>query len=308
MLKRFCCLTAALLLALIGTAPAENGEAWICTNCGEKNTGNFCEECGAPNPVWTCICGSVNMKKFCPVCGRSRESVIAAQTETPLPAMPGDNSGNDLYGPTEEKDGESWVVFMTQPPVVTPAPTMRTEYAGATPMVIDPIDKPTPTPIPPVTFSYIEYEAEALCLRFQGPEGWIVSDSGEDGVYLLINPDPSMDYPAEIRIRAVPVNGQYSKNELVKEIKAAMEDIRNEKAFSGFDKSNTASRNFIAGNGVYAKFNGILKENGTKISGRVIANCADKTLYILTVIYPRGLEETYNDVYNTIRSTMTIVR
>lgn len=40
-----------------------------------KNSGLFCEECGAEKTTWLCPCGSLNAKKFCPKCGKSYEEL-----------------------------------------------------------------------------------------------------------------------------------------------------------------------------------------------------------------------------------------
>ena len=47
---------------------------WFCTNCGAKNSGNFCSECGTKKPILNqCSnCGykpSGDAPKFCPECG-----------------------------------------------------------------------------------------------------------------------------------------------------------------------------------------------------------------------------------------------
>ncbi len=43
--------------------------AWKC-ECGQMNTGKFCENCGKPQAEgWTCSCGNVNKGKFCSNCG-----------------------------------------------------------------------------------------------------------------------------------------------------------------------------------------------------------------------------------------------
>lgn len=49
-------------------------ESWVC-ECGAKNTGKFCSECGKPRPAgkWTCKCGAENTGKFCSECGNPRE-------------------------------------------------------------------------------------------------------------------------------------------------------------------------------------------------------------------------------------------
>lgn len=48
---------------------------WDCT-CGTHNTGRFCSQCGSKRPVsekWSCACGVENMGKFCSNCGKPRQ-------------------------------------------------------------------------------------------------------------------------------------------------------------------------------------------------------------------------------------------
>ena len=55
-------------------APAPAAE-WTCAECGTKNTGKFCANCGKPAPAaeWTCSeCGTQNKGKFCANCGHPR--------------------------------------------------------------------------------------------------------------------------------------------------------------------------------------------------------------------------------------------
>ena len=62
-------------------APAADPNAWTC-ECGNQNTGKFCQNCGKPMPApapaapaadgWTCTCGTVNQGKFCQNCGQPK--------------------------------------------------------------------------------------------------------------------------------------------------------------------------------------------------------------------------------------------
>ena len=59
-------------------AQAPSGDdSWRC-QCGQENTGKFCERCGSPRPQtdpygWTCAgCGAFNKGKFCSECGKPK--------------------------------------------------------------------------------------------------------------------------------------------------------------------------------------------------------------------------------------------
>ena len=218
------------------------------------------------------------------------------------------NFDDGSYDPSQEEGGQEELIFTPSESADTPAPTMHSEYAGPTPVLIDPIDKPTPTPLPKLTFTYTKYEATALHLTFEGPSGWIVDDNGTD-TYSLTNPDTSMDYAATVVIRVTPVNSKYSKRDLEKEVNGALTTLQGDGDLSKFEKSKTATRSFLNkdGVGVYANYDATTKD-GVKVSGRILIDCVDKNLYILHCSYPQGLKETFKDgVFNKVRSTMKII-
>ena len=224
-------------------------------------------------------------------------------------AVPQDIDFDDgSYDPTQEEGGDEEPVDDTgvasAEDAVTAAPTMQSEYAGATPVLIDPVDKPTPTPLPTLTFSYASYEAPALHLAFEAPAGWIPDDSQPD-TYVLTNPDPSMDYAAFLSIRTVPVSKNYSKSELIKEVKGTLDTLGSD-GFTKFERSNTAARKFMNSDAIYANYSGTTTD-GVKVAGRIIIACSNKTLYILHVSYPQGYTKTYVDnVYDKFRHTVKL--
>ena len=222
--------------------------------------------------------------------------------DTPVPQQINFDDGS--YDPTSEEGGNEEMLPSDQTAAdgTTPAPTMKSEYAGATPVLIDPIDKPTPTPLPQLTFTYATYEAPALHLTFDAPAGWLPDDSASD-TYKLTNPDPSMDYAATLSIRLVPVSKNYNKNELIKEVKSALDTIGSD-GFTKFERSNTAGRKFMNADGIYANYSGTTTDN-VKVAGRIIIACSNKMLYILDVSYPQGYTKTYVDgVYDKFRHTV----
>lgn len=209
------------------------------------------------------------------------------------------------YDPSQEEGGDEEEIPMVPQggsgSATTPAPTMVSDYAGATPVIIDPIDKPTATPLPALNFGFSTYEASLLHMTFDAPSGWLAEETSTD-TFTLTNPDPSMDYAAQLVIRAVPVAKQYSKTELTREITGMLDTIKGQ-GFRRFDPSKTAGRVFLNSDGIYANYNGTL-EDGTKVGGRVIASCVDKTLYILHVSFPQGYREYYiSNVFDKFRHT-----
>lgn len=226
--------------------------------------------------------------------------------ETPVPAQVDFDDGT--YDPSSEEGGGSEAVYDNGDEDENVLPTealfMKSEYAGATPVLIDPIDKPTPTPLPALTFTYANYEAPALHLAFEAPAGWIPDDSAAD-TYVLTNPDPSVDYAASLSIRVIPVSKTYNKNELTKELKGILDTIGSE-GFSKFERSNTAGRKFMNADGIYANYTGTTLD-GAKAAGRIIIACSNKTLYILHVTYPKGYTKTYVDgVYDKFRHSVKV--
>jgi hypothetical protein len=219
------------------------------------------------------------------------------------------NFNDGSYDPALEEGGKSEQIGDTaqNPPAVTNAPMMQSEFAGATPVKIDPVDKPTPTPLPKITFSYTTYNAPNLHLTFEGPAGWIADDLAAD-TYILTNPDPSMDYEAKAEIRTIAAGKDYTQKELVKEAKAQAEALQGTGSFQSFSTSDTATRTFINGNGVYIAYKGTLNDGQeTGVAGRIIVNTVNKVLYVLHVSYPRGLADTFADgVYNKIRHSMKL--
>lgn len=219
--------------------------------------------------------------------------------------------GNYGYDPLSEEDDDDgddayyYIPDVTEVPV-TVAPTVRGEYAGATPVVLDPIDKPTPTPVPPLTFSYQTYDATNIHLTFEAPAGWTIYEPNTS-TFMLSNPSQGVDYTASITISATAVSSNYSTSDLKSVVKGMLDQV-GEGGFDEFSPSNTAERKLLDTNGVYANYTGTLS-NGAEAAGRVHAVCVNKVLYTVHVTYPRAYTENYKEqVYDHLRQTIMIVQ
>lgn len=221
--------------------------------------------------------------------------------------------GDEYMDPLAEEDynnydDSSWMEELPVPEPATPTPalTFRGEYAGATPVPIDPIDKPTPTPVPPLpAFSYRTYEATKLGLSFEAPVGWTV-DASDPAYYELTNPNGSGNFNATLTVHAEKVSSKYSESDLKNVVKSMLNAIGATDVVVEFSPSNTASRTLLDATGVYANYTAVL-EGGIEISGRVHATCVEKVLYTVHITAPKAYWNDYKEgVYDKLRDTIRI--
>ncbi|MBQ2700998.1 MAG: trypsin-like peptidase domain-containing protein [Clostridia bacterium] len=64
------------LAASTAPAAAQVQGDWLCPQCGQMNSHNFCQYCGAAKPQWQCACGQHNVAKFCGNCGKNQETLL----------------------------------------------------------------------------------------------------------------------------------------------------------------------------------------------------------------------------------------
>ncbi|MDD3334953.1 MAG: hypothetical protein PHI98_05475 [Eubacteriales bacterium] len=178
-------------------------------------------------------------------------------------------------------------------------------YAGATPIPLDPVDLPSPTPHPELSFTYVTYTAGSLGsgLTFEAPSGWI-EDNSQTDVYTVTEPESQMHNGQQcvITLSAVPVTSNYSEAELKKEVTQRLKDI-GAVNFVTWDPSLTASRYLMGSKGVYANYTGTLA-TGVELGGRIHYTSIDNVLYGIEILFPREYREDYLKVYTKIKDTI----
>lgn len=114
-------------------------------------------------------------------------------------------------------------------------------YAGSTPIPLDPVDAPTPTPRPELSFSYTPYTA-AIGLTFEAPVGWLVDESVNE-VFVLTEPVEQMkdNQQCVVTISAIPVTSNYTENNLKTEVTQRLSTI-SATNFAEWKPSLTATR------------------------------------------------------------------
>lgn len=180
-------------------------------------------------------------------------------------------------------------------------------YAGATPIPLDPIDMPTPTPRPKLAFSYQVYESTKLGIKFEGPTGWNADDSVDD-MFTLTEPAEQQKegYTAFITLSKTPVSKDYNSSDMIKYVKDALTTIGATNYFD-FRPSSTAERTLIDHPGIYANYEGTLV-GGVRVRGRVHVTCIDKTLYVVHLSHPAGYNTDYLQNHAKLRDTLALTK
>ena len=180
-------------------------------------------------------------------------------------------------------------------------------YAGSTPIPLNPIDMPTPTPRPDLSFTYAPYTASTVGVTFEGPVGWQVNES-QSGMLILSEPQNQIrdNQQCIVTLSAEPIAGSYDQGDLKTHVNQRLDTIGGE-AFTEWKPSLTATRYMMGSNGVYANYSGMLND-GTEIGGRIQYVCIDSVLYGLEIVFPLGFKDDFLDVFGQIRSSMALIR
>jgi hypothetical protein len=180
-------------------------------------------------------------------------------------------------------------------------------YTGSTPIPLDPIDAPTPTPQAPLSFTYISYSPTSVGVTFEAPAGWIPDETYNE-VFTLTEPESQMKSGqlGIINIYAVPVVSDYTQSQLEQEIKQRLNTIGSLN-FVEWKPSYTATRYLLGSMGVYAQFTGKLV-TGVEVGGRIHAVTIDKVLYCIQITYPLDFRTDFLDVFAKLRETIKRVQ
>lgn len=176
-------------------------------------------------------------------------------------------------------------------------------FAGSTPIPLDPVDMPSPTPRAPLSFTYVPYTISTLGLTFEGPAGWI-PDESQNEIFTLTEPEQQMKdgQLGVITISATPVNSTLSESNLKTEVTQRLNNI-SATNFAEWHPSLTATRHLMGSVGVYANYSGKMV-NGLEIGGRIHCVSIDNKLYSIEIMFPQGFKDDFLEVFSKMRSTI----
>lgn len=229
------------------------------------------------------------------------EDAAPTQADALSISTPAPNDLPDGYDPGSEEGGDDYqqgLVYDQYGNVV--------RYAGSTPIPLDPIDMPTPTPRPELTFSYISMTADRLGLKFEGPGTWDVDDSQAD-VFTLTDPNTLDNVNATLTLKITHVASSYQasnvKTDLANELSAM-----GQYNYTTWEASSAEKRTLVGKEGYYASYRGVYTD-GTIVRGRVHMVLLDgNRLLTVTLNCPGWYNSSYVNVYTRFRNTVALAK
>lgn len=208
------------------------------------------------------------------VCGAGAENT--GDTEGQQQVDPSDLAGSGAgwdgeYDPASEEDGDTYVSGTVYDDYGNAV------YAGATPIPLDPIDMPSPTPKPELAFSFGPVEATNLGISFEAPQGWLVDTSSPDAI-VLMDPQTHDGVNAQLTVRITNVSADYKLADVQTEVRNILKDI-GQYNYSSWNPTNLAKRTLLKKDGYYVDYDGTYYD-GTKVWGRVMVALLDNNRII----------------------------
>lgn len=179
-------------------------------------------------------------------------------------------------------------------------------YAGSSPIPIDPVDMPSPTPRKALAFTYAKYTADKLGLSFESVAGYDVDDSQEN-IYKLTEPASSVkdNYAAEITLSFAPITKNYNINNVRTDLRSTLDNL-GKINYKTWETTSTSKRTLLGKEGYYGNYRGVLFD-GTIVRGRVHMAVVNDKLLTLHVSCPGWYNTDYMSVYSHIRNTLKLL-
>lgn len=180
-------------------------------------------------------------------------------------------------------------------------------YAGSTPIPLNPVDMPTPTPRQALAFTYATYTAANLGLTFESVAGYTVDDSQPEA-YVLTEPEAQKkdNYPVVFTFARSAVTSSYTAANIRTDLRTFAEDL-GKINYKEWRMSETSERTLLGKPGYYITYRGV-QHDGTIVRGRVHMALLDNNR-LLTLHYtgPGEYNSDYTNVYYRIRDTLKTI-
>lgn len=219
-----------------------------------------------------------------------QQDPLAVPTPAPVPTqLP--------YNPLDEEDEGSYVPGA----VYDEYGNIKAMYAGATPIPLDPVDMPTPTPKPSLAFGYSPMTFNNLGIKFEAPQGWYV-DTQDPNAVRLIDPNTYDNVQASLYVSITSVSSDYKLSNVKQTLSETLSDLS--RSYATWEIRQAASRTLLKKDGYYNNYTGVMVD-GTEVRGRVMIALLDNDRIITVILTaPGGYNESYLNVLTHFRDTL----
>ena len=208
----------------------------------------------------------------------------------------------------------------TAAPVQSPAPdgelhldfdSLMPENPAATPVAVDPIDKPTPTPAPTPNYAYDKYTNDAMGISFYIPYTWHLNpNTDQSRTVQFVEPKSEMmekdGYQTRITIEKINMGLQQTASDARAALESTLEELS--QTFTTFSAGNIASASIGESNGYYCYYKAEYNDGSKNyvMNGRIIIVAEGKALYQVRITTPRAWYSYYEYVFRKVRATLDI--
>lgn len=187
--------------------------------------------------------------------------------------------------------------------------TLQLDNPLATPVAVDPIDKPTPTPAPTPDYMYDTYTSSSMGISFSIPYSWLLNPStNQDTTLQFVEPKSEMMEPDGYQTRLTIERFSAGLNQTAADARTRLESVLTELEgmFTTFKANDIATASIGGASGYYCYYRATYND-GTKeysMRGRVAVVAHDKELIQIRLTTPSNWFSYYNHVYRQLRATL----
>jgi len=200
-------------------------------------------------------------------------------------------------------------IFVPTPlPTITPRPVsgeVQTPEAGATALVIAPMDKPTREPL---VFNYTEYVSQELGISFNIPSDWIPS-TVEGSSNAIVFTEPAVSAQQGFQSTVTITVSTFSSAQTLADAETELDNIINllREQFASMEVSSKADNSMMGEKGRYVTYRIYMdtgEEEPLTTRGRILVIPKDKKLYQVRYLCPADFNSDYEKIYKEIRSSI----
>lgn len=186
---------------------------------------------------------------------------------------------------------------------------MTLDDPSATPIRVDPIDKPTDTPMPTPNYAYKTYTSDSLNIAFSIPYTWLLNPNTNQSTTLqFVEPKSEMMEPDGYQTRLTIEKVNTGLTQTVDDARERLESTLSqmESTFTSFTSYPIASRSIGDAKGSYCYYKAEYND-GTKtylMRGRIIVVAYEKALYQVRITAPQNWYSYYEHVFRNVCNTL----